>query len=116
MDPGENLQVRWQELLTNLSSHFNQTPDLDSILTYIGKKEAGLPDKILTEKEKTDLQQLAICTLLVPDRYFELFWVDDTGWPHFKQLKSLPVWTSENRSSHLQSLILLYAQKNKWCN
>ncbi|MBI3137277.1 MAG: hypothetical protein HYZ15_01695 [Sphingobacteriales bacterium] len=87
-------------------------PSLDDMLLYIGIFESGIPPKTLTENEKSELRDLAVCAILVPARYYELFWVEDTGWPHYKQLKRLPPLNAGEREAFLRKYILLYAEKN----
>ncbi|MBL0358589.1 MAG: hypothetical protein IPP72_17765 [Chitinophagaceae bacterium] len=90
MMPGDELQQRWLKLESLLTERLGKKPDLDDVLLFIGKKESGLPPKNFTEEEQLNLRQMAICTILVPARYYELYWVDDMGWPHFNQLQRLP--------------------------
>lgn len=113
MLPGENTGQRWQQLLSRLADKLGYQPDMEAVLLFIGIREAGLPPKKFTEKEISELKQMAICTLLVPARYYQLFWVDDTGWPHFKELKRLPEMPVEDRNAFLKEYVLLYAEKNR---
>ena len=48
---------------SNLQWHHNRL--MDSILLFIGKREAGLPPKEFTENEKINLRQMAVFTILV---------------------------------------------------
>lgn len=111
MLPGENTGQRWQQLLSRLAEKLGYQPDMEAVLLFIGVREAGLPPKTFTEKEIGELKQVAICTLLVPARYYQLFWVDDTGWPHFKELQRIPVMTEEERNDFLKPYIIRYAEK-----
>jgi len=113
MSPEEDLQQRWQKLENKLTERLGKQPDLDNVLLFIGVQEAGLPPKLFTEKEKTDLMQMAICTILAPARYFELMWVDDTGWPHFRNLERVPEMSIAEREVFLKPYVLKYAEKNK---
>ena len=57
--------------------------------------------------------QVAISTILVPAKYYELLWVEDTGWPHFKQLQPIKEMNAKDKEFFYKKYILLYAEKNK---
>lgn len=109
----DNLQQRWQALETALMERWQIIPGMDSILLFIGKREAGLPAKEFAENEKINLRQMALCTVLVPAGYYQLVWVDDFGWPNFKQLQREPAMSVDEREIFLKPWVLLYAEKNK---
>lgn len=104
---------RWQLLEEKLSSKLGASFTMADVLLFIGISESGLPPKQFSEKEKADLVQMAICTILVPGRYYELFWVEDTGWPHYKQLQRLPEMGVEEKEQLYKKYILMYAEKNR---
>ncbi|MBL7743881.1 MAG: hypothetical protein JNN00_10450 [Chitinophagaceae bacterium] len=109
----ELLQQRWSQLKIKMASRLGNDPCLDDILVFIGITEAMLPPKQFTEKEKADLRQMAICTVLVPARYYQLLWVDATGWPHYNELQRVPEMNADERERFLMQYVLLYAEKNK---
>lgn len=113
MQAEDELEQRWQSLLHTLQAKQSITPDIDSVLLLIGIRESGLPPKAFTSYEKTTLVQMAVCTVLVPGRYYELFWVEDGGWPHYKQLTREPEMTPQQREAFLKPYILQYVEKNK---
>jgi len=114
MLPEEELQQRWLQLQSALTKQPGKEYTLDDILILIGRQEAGWPpQKELSENEKNDLLQLGICSILVPAKYYELIWVDDIGWPHFKQLKQLPNDNLAERNFLLKQYVLLYNDRNK---
>ena len=113
MQAEEEVQQRWLNLLEKLQAKHHITPDIDSVLLLIGIRESGLPPKEFTAYEKANLVQMAICTVLVPARYYELFWVEDGGWPHYKQLTREPEMTAQQREAFLKPYILQYAEKNR---
>ncbi|MFZ1528927.1 MAG: hypothetical protein WAT19_09255 [Ferruginibacter sp.] len=106
-------QQQWLQLELRLTERFGRQPVLDEILIFIGSLEAGLPPKKLTETDKENLKQVAISAILAPAKYYELMWVDDTGWPHFRQLDRLPQMTEAAYHDFLKKYILQYVQKNK---
>jgi hypothetical protein len=56
---------------------------------------------------------MATSTILVPARYYELFWVEDTGWPHYKQLQRLPPMPGPELEKFLKPWVIQYAMKNR---
>ena len=109
----DNLQQTWLSLESALIERLQIKPGMDTILLFIGKREAGLPAKEFTDNEKLNLRQMAVCTILVPAGYYQLLWVDDFGWPNFKQLQREPVMSGFERETFLKPWVILYAEKNK---
>lgn len=114
MSSEEEIQNQWQYFISFLQQKLGHTPDLSDILLFIGIYEACWPHKNFTEKEKADLMQMAICTILAPAKYYELLWVDDTGWSHFRQLEKVPEMKAAEQEAFYRPFILRYAIKNKW--
>jgi hypothetical protein len=54
---------------------------------------------------------VAVCSLFGQSGFYELEGVDDQGWPHFKQLKALPVMGMVEQENFLKDHILLYFDK-----
>lgn len=109
----DEMLQRWLKLKTILTERLGKQPDLDGILLFIGIRESGLPPKQFTEAEIYNLKQIAVCTILVPARYYELIWVDDFGWPSFRQLQREPTMTEPEREKFLQPYVILYAEKHR---
>jgi hypothetical protein len=42
-----------------------------------------------------------------------LIWVDDFGWPNFKQLQREPEMTPTEREVFLQPYVIMYAEKHR---
>lgn len=108
----EQILLHWQQLEEHITSKTGHTPGFDDILLYIGIRESGMPPKELSDRERREMIQMATCTVLVPARYYELFWVEDTGWPHYKQLQRLPPMPEEELQLFLKPWIVQYAVKN----
>lgn len=113
MLPEDDLQQCWLNLQVKLAERLGKIPDLDEVLLFIGIRESGMPPKKFTETEIFNLKEMAMHTILVPARYYELFWVDDIGWPHYRQLQAVPVMSSAEKEIFLQPFVVLYAKKNK---
>ncbi|WP_153801006.1 hypothetical protein [Foetidibacter luteolus] len=104
----DDLQQRWWTLEAKLVERFGKKPDLDAILFLIGLQETGLVQEKITKEQKQDLMHVAVCTVLSPSGYYELEGHDDEGWPHFKQVKELPVINLFEQESFLKDHILMY--------
>ena len=107
----DDLQQRWWNLEAKLVERFGKKPDTEAILFLIGLQETGfLADKI-TKEQKQDLMHVAVCTVLNPSGYYVLEGNDEDGWPHFKQLKELPVLNNYEQETFLKDHILLYFEQ-----
>lgn len=104
----DDLQQRWWNLEAKLVERFGKKPDVETILFLIGMQETGFIKQKITKEEKQDLMHVAVCTLLSASNYYELEKRDADGWPHFKQLKELPVLNLHEQENFLKDHILLY--------
>lgn len=104
----DDLQQRWWNLEARLVERFGKKPDVEAILFLIGMQETGFMQKIISKEQKQDLMHVAICTILMQSEYYDLEGKDGDGWPHYKQLKELPVMTMPEQENFLKDHILLY--------
>ena len=81
---------------------------METILFLIGVQELGDIRQKFTKEQKQDLMHVAVCSLLASGGYYELEKVDSDGWPHFKQMKSLPVMNVIEQENFMKDHILLY--------
>ena len=100
--------TRWWTLEAKLVERFGKKPDMETILFLIGIQEFGEPKTKFTKEQKQDLMHIAVCSLMAQSGYYELEGTDRDGWPHFKQLKSLPVMNMMEQENFLKDHILLY--------
>lgn len=91
----------------------DKLPDLQSILFLIGIQELGIIQRRFTKEEKQDLMHVAVCTLLTEDGYFAFKGLDEDGWPHFEQLKTLPRDGIEGQEQLLKSKVIEYFRKRE---
>lgn len=108
----DDLQSRWWDLEAKLVERFGKKPDMETVLFLIGIQEFGEIRPKFTKEQKQDLMHVAVCSLLSQSGYYELESVDEDGWPHFKQLKSLPAFNMAEQENFLKDHILLYFQQN----
>ena len=104
----DDLQARWWTLEAKLVERFDKKPDVETILFLIGIQELGQVKEKFTKEQKQDLMHIAICSLLAPSGYYEPEGTDEDGWPHFRQLKTMPVMNAFEQENFLKDHILLY--------
>jgi hypothetical protein len=106
--PQDDLQTRWWNLEAKLVERFGKKPDMEAILFLIGIQEFGDIRRKFSKEQKQDLMHIAVCSLFRQSGYYELEGVDEDGWPHFRQLKALPVMSLYEQENFLKDHVLLY--------
>ena len=108
----DDLQARWWNLEAQLVERFGKKPDMEAILFLIGVQEFGDIRKKFSKEQKQDLMHVAVCSLFAQSGYYELEKADEDGWPHFKQLKILPVMDLREQENFMKDHILLYFERS----
>jgi hypothetical protein len=110
MSRDEQLKQRWELIVKKLSVQFadGEMLDLDAIIYLIGIQELGQLHNTFKKEHKLDLMHIAICKLLSPYGYYELDFVDEEGWPHYKVLEQLPHLKSGEQSVLMKEAIVNY--------
>ena len=100
----------WLQIRHFIKDTFSRSelPDLNSILYLIGIQEVNLLKKNLTKEEKQDLMHVATCHLLSFQGIFEFVGMDDEGWPHYKQVKTVQIQGEKAQESLLKQCIISY--------
>jgi hypothetical protein len=112
MNVNDDLQARWWALEAKILERFGKKPDMEAVLFLIGINETGFIKEKITKEQKQDLMHVAVCSLLSQSGYYILEGKDEEGWPHFKQLKELPVLNVIEQENFLKDHVLLYFEKN----
>ena len=114
----EQLKERWELVVEKLSNQFadGDNLDLDAIIYLIGVQELGQLDRSFKKDQKLDLMHIAICKLLAPYGYYELYFVDDEGWPHYKALEALPHLKAGEQSVLMKEAIVNYFIETEYIN
>ena len=99
---------------SKLLDRFGKKPDMEAILFLIGIQEFGEFRKKFSKEQKQDLMHVAVCSLFAQSGYYELAKVDEDGWPHFRQLKVLPVMDMTEQENFLKDHVLLYFESNQF--
>ena len=110
----DDFQSRWWDLERKLMERFGKKPDVEAILFLIGLQEIGLSQEKISKEQKQDLMHVAICTILSSSGYYIVEGKDQEGWPHFKQLKNLPIMNMIEQEAFLKDHILLYFDNNQF--
>lgn len=112
MNIDSDLQARWWTLEAKLVERFGKKPDMETILFLIGTQELGDIREKFTKEQKQDLMHIAVCSLFGQSGFYELEKVDEDGWPHYKQVKPLPVMNLIEQENFMKDHVLLYFKNN----
>lgn len=104
----DDIQHRWWNLEAKLMERFGKKPDMEAVLFLIGVQETGFVKEKISKEQKQDLMHVAVCTVLSSGGYYELEGYDADKWPHFKQIRELPVLALHEQENFLKDYILLY--------
>ena len=103
----DDLQQRWWALEAKLVERFGKKPDLEAVLFLIGMQETGFMDNP-SKEQKQDLMHVAVCTVLAQSGFYREDGKDADGWPHFSQVKELPVMNMIEQENFIKDHVLLY--------
>jgi hypothetical protein len=82
---------------------------MEGILFLIGVNELGtLPRKKFSKEQKQDLMHIAVCTLLSQLGYYVFLGRDEENWPHFEEIKLMPVSGIKEQEQLLKECIVRY--------
>ena len=104
------LDFEWLQTRHYVKAAMNRSelPDLRAILLLIGIQEANKIQEEYTKEEKQDLMHVATCHLLTEEGYFEFVGKDDENWPHFTQIRMIPVEGEKAQEKLLKQGIIKY--------
>lgn len=83
-------------------------PDLNAILFLIGIQELGRWKTEFTKEEKQDLMHIAVCRLLSFEGYYKFKGRDADGWPHWEQIRKVPVKGMDEQEQILKEKVIQY--------
>jgi hypothetical protein len=107
----DDLQQRWWNLEAKLVERFGKKPDLEAVLFLIGMQETGFMQEKISKEQKQDLMHVAVCKVLSQSGYYLLEGTDEEGWPHYKQVKELPVMILPEQENFIKDHVLLYFEQ-----
>lgn len=104
-----DLERRWGNLLEGIKDLIGKKPaDLNGVLFIIGVQELGQGYKNFSKEQKQDLMHIAICKVLSLSGFYELDFIDQDGWPHWKLVKELPHFDVLEQEKLLKLQVLEY--------
>lgn len=107
-----DLEKRWAKLLQGLHDLVGKKPsDLNGVLFLIGVQELGQGNKTFSKEQKQDLMHIAICKVLSLAGFYELDYIDQDGWPHWKLVKKLPHFDILEQEKLLKIQVLEYFEQ-----
>ncbi len=107
----DDLQPRWWALEAKLMERFGKKPDLEGVLFLIGIQETGFIEEKISKEQKQDLMHVAVCKVLSQSGYYALQGNDADGWPHYQQIKELPVMVLPEQENFIKDHVLLYFEQ-----
>ena len=112
------LKIKWTNLKAKLSKDFsdNKLIDLDAIIFLIGIQELGQFQKKFNKQKKLEILHIAVCRLLSDYGYYELEFIDQDGWPHYKLNESLPNLKPGEQTILMKKAIINYFEKSNYIN
>lgn len=108
IEESENLDHRWTQLRSVLMRQFGKKPDLNAILFLIGIQELGKGISDFTKEQKQDLMHIATCKVFSLSGFYELDYIDEDGWPHYRSVKPIPFATLAEQDKMLKWHIIEY--------
>ena len=110
------LKIKWTNLKAKLSKDFldNQLIDLDAIIFLIGLQELGQFQKKFNKQKKLEILHIAVCKLLSDYGYYQLEYIDQEGWPHYKLNENLPNLKPGEQTILIKKAIINYFEKSNY--
>ena len=110
------LKIKWTNLKAKLSKDFsdNQLIDLDAIIFLIGLQELGQFQKKFNKQKKLEILHIAVCKLLSDYGYYQLEYIDQDGWPHYKLNENLPNLKAVEQTILIKKAIINYFEKSNY--
>ena len=110
------LKTKWTNLKVKLSKDFldNQLIDLDAIIFLIGLQELGQFQKKFNKQKKLEILHIAVCELLSDYGYYQLEYIDQEGWPHYRLNENLPNLKPGEQTILIKKAIINYFEKSNY--
>ena len=110
------LKIKWSNLKAKLSNDFSddQLIDLDAIIFLIGLQELGQFQKKFNKQKKLEILHIAVCKLLSDYGYYQLEYIDQEGWPHYKLNENLPNLKPGEQTILIKKAIINYFEKSNY--
>ena len=101
--------TRWSKVEEMVEKRFGEKLDEQSVLFIIGLQELGKGEKEYDKNEKIDIIHIGICAVLCKLGYYQFVGKDDDGWPHYENIKKLPIDLKDaSQEMFLKKAIITY--------
>ena len=104
---------KWLVLRLKLKERFGRLPDVNAVLLLIGVREVGKVKPKYEKEEKEELMHVGTCTVLGLQGYYTQTHVDEDGYPHFIETKTLPAMNVKEQEHLLITCIVDYFERNE---
>ncbi|MBE50499.1 MAG: hypothetical protein CMP51_02280 [Flavobacteriales bacterium] len=108
-----DLNQKWDSLLVRLNENFEEPLTLKSILFLIGVQTLSQGVREFDKEEKTHLFHIATCKLLSKYGYYKFKLVDEDGWPHWEEIKSLGDLSAKEQKTLMKKAIVEYFESTE---
>jgi hypothetical protein len=102
------LDFNWGKLIAKLQQQFGKKPDMEAVLFLVGIRELGKLKNDFSKEEKQNLVHIATCKILSYEDYYQLEFLDQDGWPHWKVVKPLPNLNLQQQENLLKENLIRY--------
>ena len=106
-----DLEKKWDDLVTKLEKKFDDEMSLKGILYLIGIQELNFGVKRFSKEEKVNVLHVATCKLLSMYGFYKFDSVDKDGWPHYSLNSKLPKLKPGEQSILMKESIISYFLK-----
>jgi len=90
-----------------------ETPDLNTMLFFIGLQETGLGYQKYKRDDKMNLYHAAVCRLLEPYGYYRFEGYDSDHWPLYEVVKPMPELKPNEQTILMKKAIIQYFEDEK---
>ena len=104
----ENLDEKWNDLLSRLQKDFEDELTLKSVLFLIGVQELSQGVRSFDKEEKTYLLHIAVCKLLSNYGYYKFKMIDEDGWPHWEETQKVEKLSASEQKILIKRSIIKY--------
>ena len=104
----EDLNEKWAQLTKWFEKAFGMESDPESILFIVGVQELGLGVKEFNKTQKIELIHIGVCSILIPLGFYRMSHRDEDGWPHFENIKKLPVLKGNEQDQFMKEALVAY--------
>jgi hypothetical protein len=102
------LNENWKQLCKWFENEFGMESDPNSILFIVGVQELGKGLQNFNKTQKVELMHVAVCSILLLQGYYQLSHRDEDGWPHFENIKKLPVLIGNEQDEFIKNALIAY--------